>query len=62
MDLGQRLFVLGRLTDKNSNDIEVEDEQAMPYYLPDHDSYMLMSDKEEAIKDALRHFGMIGLN
>ena len=50
MDLGQRLFVLGRLTDKNSNDIEVEDEQAMPYYLPDHDSYMLMSDKEEAIK------------
>ena len=50
MDLGQRLFVLGRLTDKNSRDIEVEDEQAMPYYLPDHDSYMLMSDKEEAIK------------
>ncbi|MBQ4595396.1 MAG: DNA-directed RNA polymerase subunit beta, partial [Firmicutes bacterium] len=50
MDLGQRLFVLGRLTDKNSSDIEVEGEQAMPYYIPDHDSYMLMSDKEEAIK------------
>jgi len=51
MDYGQRLFVLGRLTDKNSQDITVEDEQAMPYYLPDHDSYMLMSDKEEAIKE-----------
>ena len=50
MDYGQRLFVLGRLTDKNSEDIKVDDEQAMPYYLPDHDSYMLMSDKEEAIK------------
>ena len=50
MDYGQRLFVLGRLTDKNSDDVMVEDEQAMPYYLPDHDSYMLMSDKEEAIK------------
>ena len=50
MDLGQRLFVLGRLTDKNSDDVEVEGEQAMPYYIPDHDSYMLMSDKEEAIK------------
>ena len=50
MDYGQRLFVLGRLTDKNGNDVTVDDEQAMPYYLPDHDSYMLMSDKEEAIK------------
>ncbi|MBQ2509372.1 MAG: DNA-directed RNA polymerase subunit beta, partial [Erysipelotrichaceae bacterium] len=50
MDYGQRFFVLGRLTDKNSEDVKVEDEQAMPYYLPDHDSYMLMSDKEEAIR------------
>ena len=50
MDYGQRLFVLGRLTDKNGNDVTVDDEQAMPYYLPDHDSYMLMSDKEAAIK------------
>ena len=50
MDFGQRLFVLGRLTDKKSEDVCVDDEQAMPYYIPDHDSYMLMSDKEEAIK------------
>ena len=50
MDYGQKLFVLGRLTDKNGADIEVDGEQAMPYYLPDHDSYMLMSDKEEEIK------------
>ena len=50
MDYGQRLFVLGRLTDKNGADIMVDDEQAMPYYLPDHDSYMLMSEKEEAIR------------
>ncbi|MDO4940892.1 MAG: DNA-directed RNA polymerase subunit beta [Erysipelotrichaceae bacterium] len=50
MNYGQRFFVLGRLTDKNGKDIEVDGEQAMPYYIPDHDSYMLMSDKEEAIK------------
>ena len=51
MDYGQKLFVLGRITDKNGDDVEVDGEQAMPYYLPDHDSYMLMSDKEEEIKD-----------
>ncbi len=51
MDYGQRLFVLGRLTDENSEDVKVDEEQAMPYYLSDHDSYMLMSDKEEAIKE-----------
>ncbi|MBQ0036363.1 MAG: DNA-directed RNA polymerase subunit beta [Firmicutes bacterium] len=50
MNYGQRFFVLGRLTDKNGKDIEVDGEQAMPHYIPDHDSYMLMSDKEEAIK------------
>jgi len=50
MDYGQRFFVLGRLTDSKSEDVKVEDEQAMPYYLPDHDSYMLMSDKEDAIR------------
>ena len=51
MDYGQRLFVLGRLTDENGEDVKVEEEQAMPYYLPDHDSYMLMSDKEDAIRE-----------
>ena len=51
MDYGQRMFVLGRLTDADSNDVMVNEEQAMPYYLPDHDSYMLMSDKEEAIRE-----------
>ena len=50
MDYGQKLFVLGRITDKNGDDVEVDGEQAMPYYLPDHDSYMLMSNKEEEIK------------
>ncbi|MBR5754376.1 MAG: DNA-directed RNA polymerase subunit beta, partial [Erysipelotrichaceae bacterium] len=50
MDYGQRFFVLGRLTDKNSSDVMVEDEKAMPEYLPDHDSYILMSDKEETIR------------
>ena len=55
MDYGQRLFVLGRLTDENSEDVKVDEEQAMPYYLPDHDSYMLMLDKEEAIKERVNN-------
>ena len=55
MDYGQRLFVLGRLTDGSSEDVKVNEEQAMPYYLPDHDSYMLMSDKEEAIKERINN-------
>ena len=50
MDYGQRFFVLARLTDKNNLDVVVDKEQAMPYYLPDNDAYMLMTDKEEAIK------------
>ena len=50
MDYGQRLFVLGRLTDANGDDIMFEDDLAMPRYIPDHDSYKLMSDREEAIK------------
>ena len=49
MDYGQRFFVLARLTDKNGKDVLIDDELAMPYYLPDHDSYMLMSDREEAL-------------
>jgi len=51
MDFGQRFFVLARLTDKNNLDVTVDNEQAMPYYLPDNDAYMLMTDKEEAIKE-----------
>ena len=51
MDYGQRLFVLARLTDKNSEDVVVDGEQAMPYYLPDHDSYMLLNDYEDAIRN-----------
>ena len=50
MDYGQRLFVLARLVDTDNKDIMVDGEQAMPYYIPDADSYMLMIDKEEAIK------------
>ena len=49
MDYGQRFFVLARLTDKNDKDVLIDDELAMPYYLPDHDSYMLMSDREETL-------------
>ena len=48
--VGVTASCLVRLTDKDGKDVEVDGEQAMPYYLPDHDSYMLMSDKEEEIK------------
>ena len=50
LDYGQRYFVLGRLTD-NKGDVLVDDEVAMPAYFPDGDSYMLMADKEAAIKE-----------
>ena len=50
MDYGQRFFVLGRLTD-NKGDVLVDDEVAMPAYYPDADSYVLMADKEAAIKE-----------
>ena len=50
MDYGQRLFVLGRLTDKDGNDVMYEGELAMPRYIPDHDSYKLMSEREEDLK------------
>ena len=50
LDYGQRYFVLGRLTD-NKGDVLVDDEVAMPAYYPDGDSYMLMADKEAAIKE-----------
>ncbi|MDO4501237.1 MAG: DNA-directed RNA polymerase subunit beta [Erysipelotrichaceae bacterium] len=49
-DYGQRLFILARLTDKNG-DVLIDDEPAMPAYLPDHDSYILMSDKEAIIRE-----------
>jgi len=51
MDYGQRLFVLARLVDGKNNDITVDDKIAMPCYIPDHDSYMLLSSYEEAIKE-----------
>ncbi|MBQ1477756.1 MAG: DNA-directed RNA polymerase subunit beta [Erysipelotrichaceae bacterium] len=51
MDYGQRFFVLGRLTDAKGEDILVDGEKAMPEYLPDHDSYMLMSDREDVIRE-----------
>lgn len=53
MDYGQRMFVLARLVDKNNEDLQVDGSQAMPFYLPDHDSYMLMADKEEKILKAV---------
>ena len=51
LDYGQRFFVLGRLVDKDNNDVTVDGERAMTYYIPDSDAYMLMTDKQEAIKE-----------
>ena len=50
LDYGQRLFVLGRLTDENG-DVMVEDDLAMPRYIPDGDVYILMADKENAVRE-----------
>ncbi len=52
LDYGQRFFILARLTDK-SGDVIVDDEVAMPLYIPDHDSYILMSDKEAIIRERI---------
>ncbi len=49
IDYGQRLFVLGRLTDKNGKDIRVGDDLMMPLYLPDTDAYKLTIDNEQAL-------------
>ncbi|MBR3228433.1 MAG: DNA-directed RNA polymerase subunit beta, partial [Erysipelotrichaceae bacterium] len=51
LDYGQRFFILARLTDKKDADVLVDDQPAMPAYLPDHDSYVLMSDKEAVIRE-----------
>ena len=50
LDYGQRFFILARLTDK-SGDVLIDDKPAMPLYIPDHDSYILMSDKEAVIRE-----------
>ena len=50
LDYGQRYFVLGRLTD-NKGDVEIDGTVAMPAYIPDGESYILMSEKENAIKE-----------
>ena len=52
LDYGQRFFLLARLTDK-AGDVLVDDELAMPLYVPDHDFYLLSSDKEQAIRDRI---------
>ena len=52
LDYGQRFFILARLTDK-AGDVLIDDEPAMPPYLPDHDSYILMSDKETVIRQRI---------
>ncbi len=49
INYGQRLFVLGRLTDKKGSDILVEGENMMPNYIPDGDSYMLTMDNENIL-------------
>ncbi|MDD5791538.1 MAG: DNA-directed RNA polymerase subunit beta [Erysipelotrichaceae bacterium] len=55
MDYGQRLFVLGRLTDSNGRNVMVENADgeknlAMPLYLPDHDTYLLTDDNDAIIR------------
>ena len=52
LDYGQRFFILARLTDKHG-DVLIDDQPAMPAYLPDHDSYVLMSDKETVIRERI---------
>ena len=49
LDYGQRLFVLGRLTDEENNDIIFDEELAIPRYIPDTDSYMVSMDNEEKL-------------
>jgi len=51
MDYGQRLFVLGRLTDSKGETILIDDESAIPEYLPNKDSYMLTMDREDIIRE-----------
>ena len=51
MNYGQRLFVLGRLTDENSHDVYNEKgDMMMPRYIPDTDTYMLKMDNERALR------------
>jgi len=52
MDYGQRFFVLGRLSTKDG-DVMVDDQLAMPRYIPDDDSYILSSDNEVLVKEQL---------
>lgn len=52
IDYGQRFFILARITDK-AGDVMIDDEPAMPLYIPDHDSYILMSDKEAIIRERI---------
>ena len=52
LDYGQRFFILARITDK-AGDVMIDDEPAMPLYIPDHDSYILMSDKEAIIRERI---------
>ncbi len=50
LDYGQRFFKLARLTDK-AGDVLVDDELAIPLYVPDHDCYLLTFDKEQVVRD-----------
>ena len=51
MDYGQRFFTLARLVDNKNNDVLVDRKLAIPHYIPDEDSYMLMTSNEEVIKE-----------
>ena len=49
LDYGQRLYTLARLQDAEG-DLLIDGDLAIPTYLPDHDSYYLMADKETVVR------------
>ena len=51
LDLGQRLFVLGKITDVQGHDLMSDDELMIPRYIPDADSYKLSMDNEQKVYD-----------
>ncbi len=54
MNYGQRLFVIGRLTDGKDLDLQKDDELFIPRYIPDTDTYMVTLDDEEVLLSMLQ--------
>lgn len=51
LNYGQRLFVLGRLTDSKGNDLMKDDSLLMPRYIPDEDYYLLSNTHETLVRE-----------